>query len=95
MITTSELKARVEKEVGTEICPVFFQKAEKYARRKLDLANERAGRKYGEDGYGDEYLVLLTADTVREMAFSEYTIIRSMEIMAARAAATEGGFANE
>ena len=26
MITTSELKARVEKEVGTEICPVFFQK---------------------------------------------------------------------
>ncbi|WP_213951523.1 hypothetical protein [Tepidanaerobacter syntrophicus] len=86
MITTSELKARVEKEVGTEICPVIFQKAENYARRKLDLANERAGRKYGEDGYGDEYLVLLTADTVREMAFSEYTIIRSMEIMAARAA---------
>jgi hypothetical protein len=73
MITTSELKARVEKEVGTEICPVFFQKAEKYSRRKLDLANELAGRQYGDDGYGDEYLVLLTADTVREMAFSEYT----------------------
>ncbi len=95
MITTSELKARVEKEVGAEICPVFFQKAENYARRKLNLTNERAGRKYGEDGYGDEYLVLLTADTVREMEFSEYTLIRSMEIMAARAAATEGGFANE
>ena len=86
MLTTAELKAMVEKEVGTEICHAFFQKAEKYARRKLDLANERAGRKYGEDGYGDEYLILLTADTVREMAFSEYTIIRSMEIMAARAA---------
>ena len=28
MITTSELKARVEKEVGTEICPIFFQKAD-------------------------------------------------------------------
>ena len=76
MIKTSELKAMVEKEVGTEICPAFFQKAEKYSRRKLDLANERAGRKYGEDGYGDEYLVLLTADTVREMAFSEYTLMQ-------------------
>ena len=56
------------------------------ARRKLDLCNERAGRQYGEDGYGDEYLVLLTADTVREMAFSEYTMIRSAEIMAEAAA---------
>ena len=26
---------------GTEICPVFFQRVEKYARRKLDTANER------------------------------------------------------
>ena len=78
MLTTAELKAMVEKEVGTEICPVFFQKAEKYARRKLDLVNERAGRKYGEDGYGDEYLVLLTADTVREMAFSEYTLFKEI-----------------
>lgn len=63
-------------------------KAEQYARRKLDLCNERAGRQYGEDGYGDEYLVLLTADTVRELAFSEYTMIRSAEIMAE---ATAGG----
>jgi len=86
MITTSELKARVEKEVGTEICPVIFQRAENYARRKLNFINERAGREYGEEGYGDEYLVLLTADTVREMVFSEYTFIRSMENMAARAA---------
>ena len=58
MLTTAELKARVEEEVGTEICPAFFQKAEEYARRKLNWINERAGRKYGEDGYGDEYLVL-------------------------------------
>jgi hypothetical protein len=76
MITTSELKARVEKDVGTEICPAFFQKAERYARRKLDWINERAGRKYGDDGYGDDYLVLLTADTVREMAFSGYTLMQ-------------------
>ena len=49
-----------------------------------DLCNERAGRKYGEDGYGDEYLVLLTADTVREMAFSAWCEIRNAEITAAR-----------
>ncbi|MDY0256234.1 hypothetical protein [Gudongella oleilytica] len=85
MILTSDLKARVEKEVGTEICPAFFTKAERYARQKLNRINERASRKYGEDGYGDEYLVLLTADTVRELAFSEYTFNRSAEIMAARA----------
>ena len=79
MITTSELKARVEKEVGAEICPVFFQRAEKYARRKLNFINELDGREYGEDGYGDDYLVLLTADTVREMAFSEYTLALAMK----------------
>lgn len=90
MIPSSELKARVEKEVGAVLDPDFFDQAEQYARRKLDLCNERAGRQYGEDGYGDEYLVLLAADTVREMAFSEYTMIRSAEIMAARAA-QEGG----
>jgi len=90
MITTSELKARVEKEVGTEICPVFFQRAEKHARRKLNFINERAGREYGEDGYGDEYLAILTEEAIGQLAFSEYTHIRSMEIMAARAA-QEGG----
>lgn len=62
MILTSDLKARVEKEVGTEICPVFFQKAEKYARRKLDLANERAGRKYG----GLEELGVVLTKTVKQ-----------------------------
>lgn len=91
MILTSDLKVRVEEAIGAEICPAFFAQAEQYARRKLDLCNERAGRQYGEDGYGDEYLVLLTADTVREMAFSEWTMIRSAEIMAARAAGQEGG----
>lgn len=89
MIPSSELKAKVEKEVGAVLDPDFFGKAEQYARRKLDLCNERAGRQYGEDSYGDEYLVLLTADTVREMAFSEYTMIRSAEIMAARGKAAE------
>lgn len=89
MIASCALKARVEERLGAALDPGFFDRAEQYARRKLDLCNERAGRKYGEDGYGDEYLVLLTADTVREMAFSEYTMIRSAEIMAARGKAAE------
>ena len=89
MIGSCELKARVEESLGTVLDPDFFGQAEQYARRKLDMCNERAGRIYGEDGYGDEYLVLLTADTVLEMAFSEYTMIRSAEIMAARGKAAE------
>ena len=81
MITTSELKARVEKEVGTEICPIFFQKAEKYARKKLDRINEMASRQYGDDGYGDDYLVVLTADVYHEQCFSDYTLALAMERM--------------
>ena len=84
MIGSWALKARVEENLGVALAPGFFDKAEQYARRKLDLCNELAGRQYG-----DEYLVLLTADTVREMAFSEYTMIRSAEIMAARGKAAE------
>jgi hypothetical protein len=88
--TTFNLKAAVEERIGAEICPAFFQKAEECARRKLDFINERAGRTYGEDGYGDEYLVILTGEAIGQLAFSEYTILRSMGIMAARAA-QEGG----
>lgn len=86
MIASDALKARVEEELGAALAPAVFDRAEQYARRKLDLCNERAGRRYGEDGYGDEYLVLLTADTVREMAFSVWCDMRSVEILAARAA---------
>lgn len=42
--TTFNLKAAVEERIGAEICPAFFEKAERYARRKLDFINERAGR---------------------------------------------------
>ena len=80
MIGSCALKARVEEHLGVALAPGFFGKAERYARRKLDLCNERAGRQYGEDGYGDEYLVLLTADTVREMTFSAWCEIRNEEI---------------
>ena len=52
MIGSCALKARVEEHLGVALAPGFFDKAEQYARRKLDLCNERAGRQYGEDGYG-------------------------------------------
>ena len=89
MIGSLTLKVKVEEELGAALAPDFFGQAEQYARRKLDLCNERAGRRYGEDGYGDEYLVLLTRDTVREMAFSEYTVRKSMEIERERRAVTQ------
>ena len=76
----TDLQVAVEAELGVELCPVFFADAEQYARRKLEVANRSAGRKYGEDGYGDEYLVLLTADTVRELAFSAWCNQRNTEI---------------
>ena len=57
-----------------------------YARRKLEVANKSAGRAWGEDGYGDEYLSLLIPDVIREMAFSAYCDKRSAENLAARKA---------
>ena len=60
--------------------------AEWQARRKLDRINARAGREYGQDGYGDEYLSLLIPDVIREMAFSAYCDQRSAENLAARKA---------
>ena len=86
MIGSWALKARVEENLGVALAPGFFDKAEQYARRKLDLCNERAGRQYGEDGYGDEYLSLLIPDVIREMAFSAYCDQRSAENLAARKA---------
>ena len=42
MIGSCALKARVEEHLGVALAPGFFDKAEQYARRKLDLCNERA-----------------------------------------------------
>lgn len=47
----TDLQVAVEAELGVELCPVFFADAEQYARRKLEVANRSAGRKYGEDAY--------------------------------------------
>lgn len=86
MIASDALKARVEEEVGTGLCPPFFDLVEQRARRKLDWINGRAGRAYGEDGYGDEYLVILAVEAVREMVFSAWCEIKSAANMADRAA---------
>lgn len=86
MDSKSTLQLEVEKTLGVEIDEELFEYAKQYARRKLEVANKSAGREWGEDGYGDEYLALLIPDVIREMAFSEYTIRRSTEIQAARKA---------
>ena len=65
------LKARTDKELGWCTPADLFRECEAYARRKLALNKLRTG-----DSYGENYLALLTADTIRERAFSRYTIKR-------------------
>lgn len=64
-ITSEELRERVEEHLGHWIPDSLWERSEPYARRKLDLCRERSPEI---DYYNDEYLVLLTADTVRETA---------------------------
>lgn len=86
MYEKADLHISVEEKLGTEISKSLFEDAEAYARRKLEVANRSAGRVWGEDGYGDEYLVLLIPDVIREMAFSVYCEQKSAENLAARKA---------
>ena len=86
MDSKSTLQLEVEKTLGVEIDEELFEYAKQYARRKLEVANKSAGRAWGEDGYGDEYLPLLIPDVIREMAFSVYCEKRSAENLAARKA---------
>jgi hypothetical protein len=65
------LKARTDKELGWCTPADLFRECEAYARRKLALNKLRT-----EDGYDEDYLALLTADTIRERGFSRYTIKR-------------------
>jgi hypothetical protein len=73
-VDSATLKSKVEAYIGEQITDEMWPRAEEYARKKLDRINEMAGRQYGEDGYGDEYLVVLTADVYHEQCFSDYTI---------------------
>lgn len=81
-ITGDELRERVEEHLNKWIPDSLWSRAEHYARRKLELCRQRWPEI---DYYNNDYLVLLTADTVRELDFSDYTITRSAAIMAGRA----------
>lgn len=81
-ITSQELRDGVEDHLNKWIPDNLWKRAEHYARHKLELCRQRQPEV---DYYNNAYLVLLTADTVRELAFSDYTISRSAAITAARA----------
>lgn len=81
-ITSGDLRERVEEQLGQWIPDHLWDRSEPYARRKLDLYRQRQPEiTY----YDNDYLVLLTVDTVRETAFSDYTIAASASITKARA----------
>ena len=81
-ITSDELRERVEDCLDRQIPDHVWERSEQYARRKLDMAREREPEV---SYYNNEYLVLLTADTVRETEFSDYTMIACGLLMDARA----------
>jgi hypothetical protein len=81
-IQSQELRQAVENHLDTWIPYNLWSRAEHYERLKLDQYRLRWPEI---DHYDNDYLVLLTADTVREMAFSDYTIALSAAIMADRA----------
>lgn len=62
-----DLKARAEQYLKGRISPTEFERAEPYARRKLNLINSR----YGTD-HGDEYLAILVSEIVQTDRFSDY-----------------------
>ena len=77
-ITSEELRGCVEKDLGEQIPDKLWQRAEKYARQKLDAYRARWP---DIDHYDNGYLKLLTADTVGELAFSDYTVSLSIALM--------------
>lgn len=85
-------KAMVDELLGEETPAEDFEKAERYARRKLQMAKERQPDATHYDEY---YRALLTADVYREMMFSEYTMdlymarraVEASEVVEAEAAA--------
>lgn len=77
-VTSEDLRGCVEQDLGVQIPDKLWQQTEQYARRKLSTYRER----WPDIGYYDNgYLKLLTADTVGELAFSEYTVSLSIALM--------------
>lgn len=69
-ITSEELRESVEDRLDRWIPDDVWNRAEPYARHK----NEANRQRHPEiDYYDNDYLVLLTADTVRETEFSDLT----------------------
>lgn len=69
-ITSEELRERVEDRLDRWIPDDVWNRAEPYARHKNEVNRQRHPEI---DYYDNDYLVLLTADTVRETEFSDLT----------------------
>lgn len=69
-ITSEELRERVEDRLDCWIPDDVWNRAEPYARHKNEVNRQRHPEI---DYYDNDYLVLLTADTVRETEFSDLT----------------------
>ena len=69
-ISSATLRIRVEKHLGRPVDDGIWRCSEEYARMKLDHCRFHEPE---EEYFDNEYLVLLTADTVRETEFSEFT----------------------
>lgn len=70
-ISSEELRDRVEEHLDRWIPDDVWNRSEAHARRKLDLCRNL----YPEiDHYDNDYLVLLTADVVRETEVSNFTL---------------------
>lgn len=75
-LSSSELYDLAEAHFGATIAPEEMLKAEPYARHKLALINAREGT-----DYGDDYLAILIAETVRANMFSAFTFALCSLIM--------------
>lgn len=69
-ITSEELRERVEDHLDRWIPDDVWNRGEPYARHKNEVNRQRHPEI---DYYDNDYLVLLTADTVRETEFSDLT----------------------
>lgn len=65
MLTSYELREAVECRIGRIRSDAEYIRAEKESRDKLNKINAAEGREYGQDGYGDSYLVALTIENLR------------------------------
>lgn len=66
-ISSDELRARVEDVLDRWIPDQKWENGETYARHKLDIYRERWP---AVTHYDNDYLVMLTADTIREAEFA-------------------------